>query len=140
MATNRGALAGADSRRKGQAGERERARRLGERLGVACERHLAQARQGGHDRLGLTGWALEVKRAKVARVEAWWRQTLEQAKQSGQRPALGYRLDRGRWHGVIDGHDRRPDLWPRAGEARVILSRADVCTVARRLQTEAPCP
>lgn len=59
-----------DSRRKGEAGEREAALILRDLLGPSVLRNLTQARDGGHDLIGIPGWTTEVKRlyASGARV------------------------------------------------------------------------
>lgn len=87
-------------RLKGKAGELELARLLSEKLGLAINRNLSQARQGGVD-LILPGWALEVKRAKRLEMTAWWTQTLLQAAGTTNAPALAYRLDRSAWRFVV---------------------------------------
>ena len=87
--------------RKGKEGERELARLLREHLGAGVTRNLAQARQGGVDLQGLSGWAIEVKRAARPRLAEWWVQTCQQAEATGQRPALFYRLDRQLWRVVV---------------------------------------
>ena len=91
----------ASQRRKGKAGELELVRLLREHLGADVARHLAQARDGGVDLLGLPGWAIEVKRANRPRLAEWWLQTCMQAEVTGLRPALFYRLDRQPWRVVI---------------------------------------
>lgn len=88
-------------RRKGANGERELARLLREHLGADVTRNLLQTREGGADLNGLTGWALEVKRAATPRLADWWQQTCAQAQATGQRPALAYRLDRRPWRVVV---------------------------------------
>ena len=90
----------AQPRRKGKKGENELARLLSAELGVLVSRNLAQAREGGNDLL-LPGWSLEVKRAARPRLAEWWQQTLQQAEQSGNRPALAYRIDRHDWRVVV---------------------------------------
>lgn len=91
----------ASQRRKGKAGELELARLLRELLGVELTRNLMQSREGGGDLLGLSGWAIEVKRAARARLADWWEQTCQQAETAGCRPALAYRLDRQPWRVVV---------------------------------------
>ena len=88
-------------RRKGASGERELAGLLRELLGVDVTRNLMQARQGGADLLGVTGWALEVKRAARPRLTAWWLQACQQAEAVRLKPALAYRLDRQPWRVVL---------------------------------------
>lgn len=98
-----------NSRAKGKAGERELIgelkKLLPEELTSELTRNLDQTRDGGHDILGLDGWALEVKRyAEVlpADLERFWAQACEQsARSDGTRPALCYRQDRRPWRTVI---------------------------------------
>lgn len=88
-------------RRKGATGERELARLLRDLLGADVLRNLDQPRQGGADLLGISGWAIEVKRAARPALPAWWQQTCEQADRCQCKPALAYRLDRHPWLVVV---------------------------------------
>ena len=90
-----------NSRNKGAAGEREVARIIDDLLGVKVERNLDQWRAGGYDLVGLAGWAIEVKRAKKPLLNAWWAQTLEQARINELKPVLWYRLDNQKWRVVV---------------------------------------
>ena len=90
-----------NSRNKGAAGEREVAKIIFDLLGIKCERNLDQWRCGGFDLSGLDGWALEVKRAKKPLLNAWWQQTLDQAKENNLKPVLWYRLDNQKWRVVV---------------------------------------
>jgi hypothetical protein len=101
------------SRRKGKCGELEVAALLRDLLGTAVVRNLTQARDGGHDLIGLPGWSAEVKRAAKPRVPEWWRQTVAQTGEA--RPALFYRLDRKPWRAVIALADIAPGF---EGQAR----------------------
>jgi hypothetical protein len=84
----------ATQRTKGNAGEREVARILRDWLGLDIHRNWqAQSAEGGADLAGIPGWAVEIKRAKVARIEDWWQQTIRQAHAGERKPALIYRLD-----------------------------------------------
>ena len=87
------------SRRKGKRGELEVAALLRDLLGAAVARNLTQARDGGHDLLGLPGWAAEVKRSAKPRIGEWWNQTVDQA--NGAKPVLLYRVDRKPWRAVV---------------------------------------
>jgi hypothetical protein len=78
--------------RKRKSGEREAARVLHKLLGETVTRNLNQVREGGHDLLGIDGWSIEVKRARVPHLCQWWVQAVSQS--NGQRPCLLYRLDR----------------------------------------------
>ena len=93
-----------DSRRKGQRGEREFSRYCEERMGLPAgtlRRNLQQSRSGGHDIIGLPGYAVEVKRRKGTptdkMLDLFWEQTTRQATDDGSLPLLAWRPDRGRW-------------------------------------------
>lgn len=98
-----------NSRAKGKSGERELIgelkKLLPEEMSSELTRNLDQTRDGGHDILGLEGWALEVKRyAQVlpADLDRFWEQAVEQAaRNDGSRPALCFREDRRDWRTVI---------------------------------------
>ena len=99
-----------NSRNKGASGEREVAKILREEIGIEVHRNWqAQAAGGGADIL-IPGWAIEVKRAKVARMASWWTQAAVQAMSSGRHPLLVYRLDRGDWRALMSMCALRPDL------------------------------
>lgn len=95
-----------DSRRKGKAGKREAALILRDLLGPSVLRNLTQARDGGHDLIGIPGWTTDVKRTCTPRVPEWWRQTVGQA--NGAKPALIYRVDRKPWRAVVALTDVAP--------------------------------
>ncbi|MDP6770877.1 MAG: hypothetical protein QF704_09305, partial [Anaerolineales bacterium] len=61
--------------------------------------------EGGHDVIGLTGCALEVKRQETLNVNAWWEQTVEQSKSNmlpkPQWPVLFYRKNHCPWSVVV---------------------------------------
>lgn len=102
---------GAMQRNKGAAGEREFAKLLGGLLGIDLKRNLDQTRDGGHDLKGgnlITGWAIEVKRAKKPLLSGWWNQTVDQAVASGKRPVLAYRLDNHKWRVVVHLNQLNP--------------------------------
>ena len=93
-----------NSRAKGAQAERELCHMLGELLGDTLveplKRNLEQTRNGGHDILGLEGWALEIKRykrVKEADIKDFWGQAVEQAKRVGAQPVLAYREDFQSW-------------------------------------------
>lgn len=102
-------MAKINSRAKGKSGERELIgelkKLLPEELTSELSRNLDQTRDGGHDIVGLDGWALEVKRyAEVlpADLDRFWKQAVEQAaRNDGSRPALCFREDRRAWRTVI---------------------------------------
>ena len=102
-------MAKINSRAKGKSGERELIgelkKLLPSEMTSELTRNLDQTRDGGHDILGLDGWALEVKRyAQVlpADLDRFWKQACEQAaRNDGSRPALCFREDRRAWRTVI---------------------------------------
>jgi hypothetical protein len=76
------------------------ARLIHDELGLEITRNLDQTRDGGHDLIGVPGWAIEVKRYKehnASLVKAWWMQAVDQAAAVGQEPVVFYRLDRKPW-------------------------------------------
>lgn len=93
-----------NSRAKGAAGEREFIKEisgyLGEEAVAPLKRNLEQTRTGGHDIVGLDGWAIEIKRyreVKEGDIAKFWEQAEEQAKRVGCVPALAYREDFNSW-------------------------------------------
>nr|WP_320050743.1 hypothetical protein [uncultured Desulfuromonas sp.] len=119
---------GAMQRNKGAAGERELAKLLSDELGADITRNLLQTREGGHDLDGLTGWALEVKRQERLNLTAWWKQTVEQAQRTGQKPVLAYRQSRRPWSFVV----RLNDIWPAlTGDHTAQLSLDAFCLLFR---------
>lgn len=97
-----------NSRAKGANGEREFIKELTDELGDVLtsplKRNLEQTRAGGHDILGLEGWALEIKRYREVKdgdKARFWQQTIEQASRSQMRPALAFREDRRYWRVVV---------------------------------------
>ncbi len=80
------------SQRKGIAGEQELINLLKDQLGEDLKRNLDQVRDGGADVLGLPGWAVEVKRAKTAKISEWWSQTITQAQEVNEKPVLAIAL------------------------------------------------
>lgn len=120
---------GASERRKGAGGERELFRLLKDELGVSVVRNLNQTRNGGADGEGLEGVALEVKRAKQARIGPWIAQTVEQAERAGAEPVLAYRVDRQSWRfvvrlGLLCGDFENSREW-------AVLSLAGFCEIYR---------
>ncbi len=90
-------IMGKKSRDKGKQGERECARLIAELTGWEVRRRVRQC-EGESDLefVGVPGWSVEVKRAAKPALNAWWRQTVEQAK-AGEHPVLFYRIDRQQW-------------------------------------------
>lgn len=97
-----------NSRAKGASAERELIKELSQYLGddlvAPLKRNLEQTRVGGHDIVGLDGWALEVKRYRQIResdIARFWEQAVEQAERIGVNPVLAYREDFRSWRVVI---------------------------------------
>lgn len=103
---------GASQRRKGANGERELVRLLGDELGRDVVRNINQVRDGGHDLLGVSPFAIECKRAAKPELRKWWVQTVDQAIQVHMKPALAYRLDRQGWQVLVPLGDLAPDKFP----------------------------
>lgn len=111
-------MAKINSRAKGKSGERELINTLKELLpeyASDLERNLEQTRNGGHDILGLPGWAIEVKRySRVTQADlaGFWDQACEQARKDGGRPALVYREDRQDWRVLVRASDMQMPIPP----------------------------
>lgn len=91
-------------RTKGKAGEREVAALIRDLTGWDVRRRVRQ-HDGDSDLLGVPGWSIEVKnvaRAKLADIERWWAQTVNQA--DTLLPLLVYKRQPGKWRAV----------WPQA--------------------------
>ena len=130
-----------NSRTKGRAAEQEIARHLRDSLNIDIHRNWEQqAAEGGCDLVGIPNWALEIKRAKVARLSEWWTQCCIQASRVSRRPVLIYRLDRQDWKVMISLYDLRPDLEDHAQvtlelDSWVGLVREEMNADAREFQT-----
>lgn len=88
---------GGMSRRKGAAFEREIANMIRDDLGLDAKRNLMQTAEGGHDLLGVPGWAIECKRyasCTPSDYKTFWLQASTQAESVGCRPALIVKQDR----------------------------------------------
>lgn len=86
-----------DSRNKGASFERQVASLLNDHLGIECKRNLMQTAEGGHDLIGVPGFAVECKRyAQVshAKLERFWLQCVSQAQRVGLTPCLIVKADR----------------------------------------------
>lgn len=120
---------GMRSKRKGASGERELARLLGDLLGLELTRNLEQTRAGGHDLLGVPGWAIECKRVEAASIGSWWAQAVEQAERQGLRPVLAHRGNRQPWRFVmrlaelIQGADREITITTTAAGFAAIVNQ-----------------
>ncbi len=97
---------------KGKRGEREIAKILSDAIdeirdelrssGVEVdlpqvERNLSQSRSGGFDLAGISWLAPEVKRQESLNINAWWKQTMKQAKESDREPVLFFKQNRKPW-------------------------------------------
>ena len=97
-------MAKINSRAKGAAAERQFCKDLAEHLGDAMteplKRNLEQTRKGGHDIVGLDGYAIEIKRYRVIKegdIARFWAQAVDQAKRVSSTPVLAYREDFCSW-------------------------------------------
>ena len=95
------------SRSKGQRGEREALKLLGDELGEILQRNITQTREGGADCLQVRGWAIEIKRCERLSRPAWWRQACKQAEKEGVEPMLLYRRSREPWTAWIHTKDKQ---------------------------------
>lgn len=92
---------GAMQRTKGQSGERELLKLLGEHLGCEFKRKVRQHKDDP-DAVILGLWAVEIKRrASRPDIAAWWAQACRQAEAVKKLPLLAYRLDRQPWRFVV---------------------------------------
>ena len=126
----------ASQRLKGQRGEREAFKLMSDRLGTIVRRNIDQARKGGADGMEIPGWAVEVKRQQRAFLEAWWRQTLDQAVEAGRRPVLFYRANNRPWRAVMRLSDLADQYAGQPDHERVEMGLDAACTVIR----ETICP
>jgi Holliday junction resolvase len=88
---------GGMSRRKGAAFEREVVHMIRDDLGFDAKRNLMQTAEGGHDLIGVPGWAIECKRYATvvpSDLKTFWLQTVTQAEAVGCRPCLIVKQDR----------------------------------------------
>jgi hypothetical protein len=90
---------GRSSRRKGQVSERALAAELSALLGVEIKRRVRN-HAGDSDLVGLPGWSAESKCCATPAMNAWWKQTVEQAKE-GETPVLFYKLPRKPFKAVV---------------------------------------
>lgn len=110
-------MAKINSRAKGAAAERQFCKDLGEYLGDAMteplKRNLEQTRKGGHDIVGLEGYAIEIKRYRVIKegdIARFWAQAVDQAKRVEGAPVLAYREDFCSWRVRIPWGFMMPDM------------------------------
>lgn len=102
-------MSGSFARNKGQRGEREVRDLIQPIVDKVCaelgldameiKRNLNQSREGGHDLIGLSWIAIEVKRQEVLQLDKWWIQAEEQAMRisSSAIPVLIYKQNRQKW-------------------------------------------
>lgn len=93
-----------NSRAKGRRGEREVIDEIKALTGIQLEVNYSQTFGGGHDLLGLDGFAIEVKRKKqitTADLKSFWEQTTRQAIKIRLLPCLWFRADRCEWRVMI---------------------------------------
>lgn len=128
-----------NSRAKGASAERELIKELGEYLGDALtepmKRNLEQTRKGGHDIVGLDGFAIEVKRYKRIKegdIVRFWAQAVEQARRVGAEPVLAYREDFCSWRVRIPWGFMMPDMdWDEDVDFTLELSLKAFATLVR---------
>lgn len=122
---------GKKSKVKGAVGERELAGILREQFPhLPINRNwMMQAAAGGSDLVGVPGWSIECKRAKVLRLGDWWTQTAAQAMKMTARPVLIYRQDRGEWFAMMSLYDLRSDLHD---HTQVTMRLDSWCKLVRR--------
>lgn len=90
-------MSGVNGRNKGAAFERQIAGMLRDQLGIDCKRNLMQTAEGGHDLIGLPGFAIECKRYAVishGKLDKFWAQCVSQAQRVDLTPCLIVKGDR----------------------------------------------
>lgn len=128
-----------NSRAKGASAEREFIKELSEYLGDALtepmKRNLEQTRKGGHDIVGLDGFAIEVKRYKRIKegdIVKFWAQAVDQARRVGAEPVLAYREDFCSWRVRIPWGFLMPDMeWDEDVDFTLELSLKAFSTIVR---------
>ena len=87
---------------KGKSGEREAAKWLHKWLDLDSlpERNLDQTRSGGYDLVGVSPFAVEVKRCETLNRIAWWKQVCR-ATPDGFIPLVMFRQNRKQWRFLI---------------------------------------
>lgn len=110
-------MAKINSRAKGAAAEREFCKELADHLGDVLveplKRNLEQTRKGGHDIVGLDGYAIEIKRYRVIKegdIARFWAQAVDQAKRVEGTPVLAFREDFCSWRVRIPWGFMMPDM------------------------------
>jgi hypothetical protein len=67
------------------------------------QRNQNQSAVGGSDLNGVFGLAFEVKRCEQLHIEAWWKQTVDQAIRNNEMPVLIYRQSHQPWRVIMNG-------------------------------------
>jgi Holliday junction resolvase len=132
-----------NSRAKGASAEREFCKELAELLGDTLteplKRNLEQTRKGGHDIVGLEGFAIEIKRYKVIKegdIVRFWAQAVDQAKRVDAEPVLAYREDFCSWRVRIPWGFMMDEEWDEDVDFTIELSLKAFATLVReRLHT-----
>jgi hypothetical protein len=94
-----------NGRVKGQIGEREACRLLGDVIGeLELTRNLEQVRSGGADILGISGLCIEVKRQETLSINSWWQQVCRAADNRGDVPVLMFRQNRKPWRFLLPAY------------------------------------
>lgn len=137
---------GGMSRRKGAAFEREVANLIRDHLGFDAKRNLMQTAEGGHDLLGVPGWAIECKRyasIKPADLRKFWEQTVSQAVSVSANPCLITKEDRQplKVHCHWDNIGSSPDIFGDYGMSGVVTMTFELwCGIVREtLQEDEQC-
>jgi Holliday junction resolvase len=127
-----------NSRAKGASAEREFIKELSEYLGDALlepmKRNLEQTRKGGHDIVGLDGFAIEIKRYKRIKegdIVKFWAQAVDQAKRVGAQPVLAYREDFCSWRVRIPWGFLMDEEWDEDVDFTIELSLKAFATLVR---------
>ncbi len=78
------------------------------RMVGSIQRNQNQSAVGGSDLSNTFGLAIEIKRHETLQVEAWWRQTVEQAQRNSEVPVLLYRQNNKAWRCLTWGYIQIP--------------------------------
>lgn len=127
-----------NSRAKGAQAERSFIKELSEYLGDALtepmKRNLEQTRKGGHDIVGLDGFAIEIKRYKRIKegdIVKFWAQAVDQAKRVDAEPVLAYREDFCSWRVRIPWGFMMDEDWDEDVDFTLELSLKAFATLVR---------
>jgi hypothetical protein len=118
-------MGGKSSRSKGQRGEREICKILGDALGISLNRELDQTRDGGCDIIINDFWAVEVKFQECNFKWSWWDQACKQALDNDKHPVLIYRKSNQDWKVVMPySLDKPPESFFVFGDLALFIERA----------------